>query len=218
MSKVSEEQLHNVTAEDHERITAMIRKVEKKTSGEVYAVVAHQSDDYLFVAGFMAAFWALLFGVILAAASMVFDWEIAPLALAMAQIASFAAFMLLFKSIPSLRLLFVPRSIGYRRASQNAVRQFLAHGIHTTADRSGVLLFVSLAEHYAEVVADAGINEKVDQSEWDDMVATLTQHAAKGQVGEGFVVAIEKAGGLLAEHFPPQKGQVNELDDRLVEI
>ena len=59
MSKVSEEQLHNVTAEDHERITAMIRKVEKKTSGEVYAVVAHQSDDYLFVAGFMAAFWAL---------------------------------------------------------------------------------------------------------------------------------------------------------------
>ena len=94
----------------------------------------------------------------------------------------------------------------------------MAHGIHTTADRSGVLLFVSLAEHYAEVVADAGINEKVDQNEWDDMVATLTQHAAKGQVGEGFVVAIEKAGGLLAEHFPPQKGQVNELDDRLVEI
>ncbi|MEE9376374.1 MAG: TPM domain-containing protein [Rhizobiaceae bacterium] len=218
MTKISEQALHNVTEDDHARITATIRKVEKKTSGEVYAVVAHQSDDYFYVAGFMAALWALLLGFLLAVAMSFLEFPITPIALALAQLASFAFFMILFHFYPALRLIFVPRSISYRRASHNAVRQFMAHGIHTTSERSGVLLFVSLAEHYAEVVADAGINEKVEQFEWDEMVATLVQHAAKGEVANGFVDAIEQAGGLLAQHFPPQKGQLNELDDRLVEI
>ena len=210
--------LHNVSEQDHERITAAIRKAETKTSGEVYAVVAHQSDDYFYVAGFMAALWALALGFIVAFMSWVLDWSFPASLLAFAQLLSFAATMVIFKFFPAVRLQFVPRSIAYKRASQNAVRQFLSHGIHTTNERSGVLLFVSLAEHYAEVVADEGINQKVEQTEWNDMVSILTQHAARAEVAEGFVVAIEKAGELLSQHFPPTKGQKNELDDRLVEI
>ena len=98
-----------------------------------------------------------------------------------------------------------------RRASGNAVRQFLAHGLHTTQDRSGVLIFVSLAEHYAEVIADAGINEKVDQSQWDSMIAVLVDCARQGRVADGFVQVIEVCGTLLAEHFP-------ELNDWHVEF
>ncbi len=218
MFGMNERALHNVSEQDHQRITAAIREAESKTCGEVYAVVAHQSDDYIYVAGFMAAFWALALGFCVAIVSWIWEWDFPATLLAAAQLLSFLATMVLFKLSPALRLMFVPRSIAYKRASNNAVRQFLSHGIHTTKDRSGVLLFVSLAEHYAEVVADEGINAKVDQAEWDDMVATLTQHAAKAQVAEGFILAIEKAGVLLAENFPPRKGQQNELDDRLVEI
>lgn len=215
---VSEAELQSVTDEDHARITKAIRAVEKTTSGEVFAVVARQSDDYFFVAGFMAALWALLIGLAIALASLFVDIDITVATLASAQIASFLASLLVFRIFPAVRLWFVPRSIAYRRASNNAVRQFLAQGIHTTSDRSGVLIFVSLAEHYAEIIADSGINEKVDQTQWDAMVATLTEHARRGRVADGFIAVIENAGALLSQHFPPVKGEKNELNDRLVEL
>ena len=135
-----------------------------------------------------------------------------------AQLASFAVFLLIFWLSPDIRLWFVPRSIAYRRASNNAVRQFLAHGIHTTEDRSGLLIFVSVAEHYTEIVADAGINQKVDQSQWDSIIGMLVGHAKRGELADGFVEVISQAGALLEEHFPPKDGQQNELDDRLIEI
>ena len=209
-----EQDIHNLSARDHENITAAIRAAEKKTSGEIYAVVAHQSDDYFFVSGFIAAVWTLVLGLIVA---LVLP-EIRAIELAIALAASLASFLLVFHFFPEWRLLFVPKSLGYRRASGNAVRQFLAHGIHATSDRSGILIFVSLAERYAEVVADEGINAQVPQEEWNEMVATLTQHAAKGELAAGYLQAIEQAGELLAAHFPPIKGQKSELDDRLVEI
>ena len=209
-----EQNMHNLSVSDHEKITQAIRTAEKKTSGEIYAVVAHRSDDYFFVAGFMAGLWSVVFGILVA----VIMPEIPALYLAIAQLASLTSFLLVFHYFPEWRMLFVPKSLAYRRASGNAVRQFLAHGIHATSDRSGILVFVSLAERYAEVVADEGINLKVGQEEWDDMVATLTSHAAKGELAEGYLLAIEQAGELLAANFPPIKGQKSELDDRLVEI
>lgn len=209
-----DQNMHNLSAQAHEQITGAIRTAETKTNGEIYAVVAHRSDDYFFVAGFMAGVWSLVLGLLVAVVLP----DIPALYLAGAQLVSLASFLLLFHFFPEWRLLFVPKSLAYRRASGNAVRQFLAHGIHATSDRSGILIFVSLAEHYAEVVADEGINSKVGQEEWDDMVATLTSHAAKGELTEGFLRAIEQAGDLLASNFPPVEGQKSELDDRLVEI
>ncbi len=209
-----ENNIHNLSERDHEKITTAIRAAEKKTSGEVYAVVAHQSDDYFFVSGFMAGVWSLVLGLIVA---LVLP-DIRAIELAIALIAALASFLLVFHFFPEWRLLFVPKSLAYRRASGNAVRQFLAHGIHATSDRSGILIFVSLAERYAEVVADEGINSKVSQDQWNDMVATLTSHAAKGELSDGYLLAIEQAGELLAANFPPVKGQKSELDDRLVEI
>jgi putative membrane protein len=90
--------------------------------------------------------------------------------------------------------------VRYRRAHENALKQFLARNVHVTAERTGVLIFVSLAEHYAEVVADSGINAKVQQKDWDDVIRDLTNAAARNALADGFVVAITAVGKHLAVH------------------
>ena len=81
-----------------------------------------------------------------------------------------------------------------------------------------MLIFVSLAERYAVVLADSGIDARVGQHVWDGVVRDLTGHAARDRLADGFVQAVEAVGTVLAEHFPVTPGDVNELDDHLVEI
>jgi len=207
-----------ITATDHQQIAQAIRAAERRTNGEIFAVVAHRSDDYFFVSGFVIALWTLAISAVLPSAAWLYGVTFEPVIFAAAQFISLIASLLVLKFVPGLRLWFVPKKIAFQRASAEAVRQFLAHGVHATSTRTGILIYVSLAEHYAEVVADSGIAEKVDQSQWDGMVADLVANAGRGDVAKGFLTAIDRAAGLLALHFPPVPGQENEVDDRLVEL
>ncbi len=130
----------------------------------------------------------------------------------------FAAALALIYALPGLRIRLAPRRWQYMRAHDNALKQFLARNVHLTAERTGVLIFVSLAERYAEIVADAGINAKVPQDMWDSIVAGLIDDARHGRLADGFVTAVAAVGALLAEHFPVRPDDINELDDHLVEI
>jgi putative membrane protein len=94
----------------------------------------------------------------------------------------------------------------------------LAHGLHDTESRTGVLIFASVAERYAEIVADATINSKVTAEVWDHAIATLIAGIKDGRGAEGVVAAIEQCGAVLAEHFPPGALNRDELPNKLVEI
>ena len=207
-----------IDAADHASIATAIRAAESRTSGEIYAVVARHSDNYFYVAGFMVACGILLAAVLVAVAAHWY-WFTIPLPLfGLAILAAFLTAMLVLWLFPWLTIWLVPRRIRYRRAHLNAIQQFLARNVHLTSERTGVLLFVSLAERYAEVVADAGINAKVTQDEWNSIVAILIEHARRDELTAGFLRAIEKAGSLLEEHFPVGPDDINELDDHLVEL
>ena len=208
----------NLSSEDHIKIRDRIRDNETRTSGEIYAVVARQSDGYQFVVGCYALAISLILGVTLWCLNIFYPMGATAGWILLVQFINAVVLFSLSRVSPAFKRLLVPDRIAYRRASRNAVQQFLAHGVHNTENRSGVLIFVSLEERYAEVVADAAINSKVDQEEWNRMVAGLVDHAAKGALADGFLQAIDQAGALLAEHFPPVQGQENELDDKLVEI
>jgi hypothetical protein len=95
-----------------------------------------------------------------------------------------------------------------------ALEQFLLRGITRTKNRTGVLIFVSLAEHYARIVADEGIARKVHHSEWQAAIDSLTARMHDDQIAAGFIAAIERCGDVLATHAPPD-GSSNELPDRL---
>lgn len=207
-----------ISEQDHERIAVSIRDAEANTSGEIYAVLARTSDDYFFAAGFVATCGILIVSVIMAFLAHWYWFDISLPMFGLAILAAFATAMLLLWLVPSIRMLLVPRHIRYKRAHLNALQQFLARNVHITEHRTGILLFVSMAEHYAEVIADAGIHARVEQEEWNGIVATLTHHASRSEVAEGFVLAIGQAGQLLERHFPAGAHNANELDDHLIEL
>src|SRR5262249_49528117 len=76
------------------------------------------------------------------------------------------------------------------------------------------LIFVSLAEHYARIIADDGIARKVHHSEWQAAIDALTPHIHDDQIAAGFIAAIQHCGEVLSTHAPPD-GSSNELPDRL---
>lgn len=131
------------------------------------------------------------------------------------QLAVFAFVVLLAQGEP-IRFALVPTGIKRARAHQRAVEQFLTQNLHTTAGRTGLLIYVSFAERFAEVIADDGIYKKVPHATWGQVVDTLTQHLAQGERRKGFLVAIKECGRILAKHFPPGSIDHNELPNRLI--
>ncbi|TWI26888.1 TPM domain-containing protein [Mesorhizobium tianshanense] len=207
-----------ISPEDHDRIAEAIRVAESRTDGEIYCVVAHASDGYFFPAAFMATL--AMFFVSLAVAYGLEAWwlSIRVPHFVIAQLLALVSVLVLLWAVPGLRIHLVPRRLRYRAAHANAIKQFLARNVHRTTARTGVLVFVSIAERYAEVVADSGIDAQVGQDVWDGVVRDLTAHAGDDRLADGFVKAIETTGAVLAEHFPVSSNDSNELDDHLVEI
>jgi len=201
-----------ISEAERARITDAIRRAESATSGEIFCVIARQSSEYRLVPLAWAAMLALMVPLPLIYLTL---WPASVIYLF--QLAAFAA-AAVGLSHPSIRFHLVPKRAKRDRAHGEALRQFLAHGLHRTQDRTGVLIFASAAERYAEIVADGGINAKVTQQEWDEAIAALIAGIRQGRTGDGFVAAIAKCGAVLAAHFPPGALNKNELPDKLVEL
>src|SRR5579883_1400968 len=202
------------SADDKARITAAIQAAEKNTSGEFVAVVARASDHYVFLPLLWSAILALLFpGACLLAGSSA-RW----VHLYQIQLLIFIALTVLLLSIPGLHLRLIPTRVKHARASRLARAQFYEQGVHLTAHHSGVLLFVSLAERYVEIVADKGIHEKLGEARWKEIIAGFVARVRAGQVVEGFVDAIGACGAAMAEHYPRDPNDTDELSDGLIEL
>ncbi|MDX8492769.1 TPM domain-containing protein [Mesorhizobium sp. VK22B] len=207
-----------ISPEDHDRIAEAIRAAEAETDGEIYCVVAHASDGYFFPAAFAAALATLIVSLAVAYGLEAWWLTIRLPHFVLAQLLALGCVLVLLWALPGWCIHLVPRRLRYQTAHANALRQFLARNVHRTSARTGVLIFVSIAERYAEIVADSGIDAKVGQHVWDGVVRELTRHAGADRLADGFVRAIESVGAVLAEHFPVTEGDTNELDDHLVEI
>ncbi len=194
--------------EDHEAVVAAIREAEKRTCGQIVCVLAHASSSYAHVPILWASALALLWPWPLIEFT---SWSVQRIFLF--QIAVFLAVALLLALTP-LRLALVPRAVKRARAHRTGLEQFVVRRVANTKSRTGVLIFVSLAERYARIIADEDIAAKVPHAEWQAAVDALTGHMGEGRVGPGFVTAIERCGDLLAAHAPPD-GSPSALPDRL---
>ena len=208
--------MHNLSLADRQKVTDAIAKAEKTTRGEIVAVAARHSDDYVHVPLHIATAVALAVPLMLMLYNHYFPWDAISFTwLFVVQLMVFILAALLL-SLPFLRYHITPKRLMQKYASRNASQQFLALNTSSTRGRTGVLIFVSVLERYVEIIGDIDITSKVDKSSWqkivDDMLPLLAQH----KISEAMVLAVERCGVVLATHFPPGKTNPNELPDRFI--
>jgi len=197
-----------LTRADHDAVSAAIHAAEQRTSGQIVCVLAHASSDYAYVPWLWASALALLAPWTLISFT---PWSVQRIYLI--QLAVFIVAGLILSLTP-LRLALVPRAVRRARAHRAAVEQFVVRRVAHTKNRTGVLIFVSLAERYARIIADDAIAQKVPNAEWQAAIDALIGQMRDGRIAQGFIAAIERCGAVLAAHAPPD-GAPNELPDRL---
>jgi putative membrane protein len=123
----------------------------------------------------------------------------------------------LIVEVPAVKRVLTPRSVKRQRVRRRAAEQFAAKNLHATRDRTGVLIFVSLEERMAELIADEGIAEHVDAHVWDKAMAALTDGLKRGDPAAGFQGAIALCAEVLADKFPARADDnPNEIPDAVV--
>lgn len=221
-----------MTDADRARVAAAVSAAESSTSGEIVTIMAQRSDDYADV----ALAWAALAGLAaLIALSVTPDFYLglydrltgswvqhwAPgrvfAVAALVVTIKFVAVWLLLLWRP-LRLRLVPGPIRYRRVHARALTCFRIGAERRTTGRTGILIYLSLAEHRAEIVADAAIASQVTPDVWGEALAAMLLELKQGRMADGLVAAVDRVGAVLAQHFPRGANDVNELPDRLIEV
>jgi uncharacterized membrane protein len=99
---------------------------------------------------------------------------------------------------------------------RRAMQVFGQLGVWDTAQNNGVLIYLLLADHIVEIVADRGIAARISQSEWDGVCREMERHYREGRFGEGSVAGVRGVGKLLARHFPGRPADADELPNQPV--
>ena len=196
---------------DEAASVAAVRAAEAQTSGQIVCVLARRCCD----TGPHAALYATALAFLAPWPLLAFTQMPAQRIFAV-QAAIFAIALLLLAST-RLGLAFTPRHQQRRQAFRVAVEQFFTQGVTRTRSRSGILIFVSLAEHYARIIADEGLNGKVTEVEWRAVMDEMIAHLREGRVNEAFIISVNRSGALLARAAPPDGGG-NDLPDRLIRL
>ncbi|MFL1466293.1 TPM domain-containing protein [Marinobacter sp. DUT-3] len=195
---------------EQKQVATAIADVEQETDAELVTVLAASSDDYAYI----PLLWAGILALLVPGAVNFFTGWFGVSGLVMAQWSTFIVLCLLFRfSGASHRL--VPRTVRFWRASNMARRQFLEQDLHHTVGGTGMLIFVSEAEHYVEILVDQGISGQIDNQVWEGIVADFTSKVRQGRTLEGFVDCIQACGTHLKAKVPATR-EKNELPNHLI--
>lgn len=96
-----------------------------------------------------------------------------------------------------------------------AAEVFAMLKMHNTAQRNGVLFYLAIKDHKFAILGDCGINSVVPSGFWEEIKKFMEQKFKEGKFAEGLSGGILKTGQKLKEHFPYQKGDINELSDNI---
>jgi putative membrane protein len=212
------------TEADHKRVTEAVLRAESKTAAEIIPVVATDSGRYdraedmfglwLGLAALCAA-WSWAQGIELS------EWGVPTLKLGLPWvvgiiIGGWLVGSVIAHHVSALRRLFTPRSEQRAEVERTAREVFFDRRVHHTQGSSGLLIYISLLEHMAVVLADEQVQEKLGQQRLDALCNELVARLHKGERTEALCHTIDQAGLALAEVLPRVNADRNELSDALV--
>lgn len=221
----------SLNADDHARVSAAIAAAEAKSDGEIIAITTDQSDAYHDVGLHWAvlamvavlAFFAALPGQLTAWHDRLSGWssepglrELLTLVLFFALL-NFLVVLFLLKWRP-LRMLLTPGATKTRRVRRRAIMLFKAGAERRTIGRTGILIYLSMAEHRAEIVGDEAITKVTTPETWGEAMSALLAEVKQGRPADGIVAAVGIIGDVLAQHFPKSGEDTNEIPDKLIEL
>lgn len=193
--------------EEQQKIEAAVKKAETKTSGEIVPMVVDSSYEYpraeLIGSGSLALAVGLLFSWAFGGESI---WWFLPVF-----IVGFFIFQLLIRNLPDIKRKLIHPDELTAEVKEKAIVSFLEQELHHTRDRTGILILISLFEHRVQVLADSGINAKVPEHTWDEVVDMIVKGLKTGNACTATCLAIERCGELLQEHFPRKDDDTDEL-------
>jgi putative membrane protein len=199
------------TPDKEKRVEEAIGRAEQKTSGEIVPMVVDRSDAYLhvdFIGALFVQFVAFLAAVWLLPAPD-YAWILA------VQVGGLVAGFFAFRHLSLLKRICLSPNVVEEEVFERALRAFREMEVSRTAERTGILILVSLLEHRVQVLADSGINALVKPGTWDEVVEIVLTGIKSGDLCQGLCDAIDRCGEILAQEFPIQPDDVDELPDRL---
>lgn len=198
-------------------ISQHVAAAELKTSGEIVPMVVRRSSTIGHVPVILFCVLVLLwlsfdFTVFLETSLSGWIYWLANVACV---VALFAVAILLAK-ISFVQRNLISKADLVAQVNLRAELEFYEANIFNTKGSTGILLFVSLMEHRAAVLADKAINEKVPSETWQEVCHLLISEIKKGDMETAFAKAIDRCSEILKPHFPVVKADVNELKNHLI--
>ncbi len=220
-----------MNAEDHAKVSAAIASAESGSDGEVIAIITERSDSYHDVGLHYAVAMLFLLLATLAAWPVLIDdmWSLingwaeppGPHQLLLLVLGSslllFLIALFAMRHMP-LRLALTPGATKTRRVRRRAVMLFKAAAERRTVGRTGVLIYLSMGEHRAEIIGDDAITSVTTPETWGEAMVALLTEVKAGRSADGIVAAVGLIGGVLATHFPKDGADTNEIPDKLIEL
>lgn len=101
-------------------------------------------------------------------------------------------------------------------ARDRARMLFSDYRVWDTEENCGVLVYVNLADHQVEIVADRGIGRVVTDADWQVICSTMTKGFARGDFHDSVIAALGQLNALLQAHYPDDGSRLNQLSDKPV--
>lgn len=221
-----------LTEEQHQIVTEAVSSAEDNTSGEIVTVLADRSDGYSDISlawAALASFTAMTLFALFPdfflskiewlQGGWLHEWSRAEFATVLIGfgLAKFLGVWAIQWWEP-LKFFLVPGPVKTARVHDRAIKHFKVGAERRTHGRTGILIYLSMREHRAEIIADEPIAAKVSAEVWGEAMADMLVEIKKGNMAEGMAAGVRDVGVVLSEHFPKAEDDVNELPDRLIEV
>ena len=197
---------------EKEKLRAVVRDIESRTTGEVVAMVVDASDDYPeaeIIGGILLSMLISLILTFLFFHASIF-WFF-PISLVF-----FLPSKFLLRRLPWLKKPFLGADRKEEAVRTRAFVAFHEHGLDRTRQNTGFLFFLSLFERKVHILADRGIYSKIGQETLDRYAKIVARGVKEGRACDALCQAIEETGRLLSTHFPTVTGDTNELPDAVI--